>query len=84
MKILIELPEWQYKEIRGDKGISEGVMINAICAIRHGKLVEQEPVLDKCRTEEAKAHPMNENIAKGFEEFTKMMFKQGQAEREEK
>ena len=32
--------------------------------------------------EEAEAHPINENIAKGFEEFTKMMFKQGQAESE--
>lgn len=31
----------------------------------------------------SKAHPINENIVKGFEEFTKMMFKQGQAEREE-
>ena len=43
MKILVELPEWQYKEIKGDKGISEGVMINALCAIRLGKPVEQEP-----------------------------------------
>lgn len=33
--------------------------------------------------EEAEVHPINENVAKGFEEFTKMMFKQGQAEREE-
>lgn len=32
---------------------------------------------------EAEAHPINENIAKGFEEFTKMMFEQGQAERGE-
>ena len=28
--------------------------------------------------EEAEAHPINENITKGFEEFTKMMFRQGQ------
>ena len=34
--------------------------------------------------EETEAHPVNENIAKGFEEFTKMMFKQGQAESEDK
>lgn len=40
-------------------------------------------VLDKYKAEEAEAHPVNENIAKGFEEFTKMMFKQGQAKREE-
>lgn len=33
--------------------------------------------------EEAEVHPVNENIVKGFEEFTKMMFKQGRAEREE-
>ena len=37
MKTIIELPEWQYKEIIGDKGISEGVMINALCAIRLGE-----------------------------------------------
>ena len=43
MKILVELPEWQYKEIIGDKGISEGVMINTLCAIRWGKAIEQEP-----------------------------------------
>ena len=41
-------------------------------------LFEQEPVLDKYQTEEAEAHPINENITKGFEEFTKMMFRQGQ------
>ena len=31
---------------------------------------------------EAESYPINANIIKGFEEFTKMMFKQGQAERE--
>ena len=34
--------------------------------------------------EEAEAYPISENISKGFEEFTKMMFKQGQAESEGK
>ena len=33
-------------------------------------------------TKEVESYPINENIIKGFEEFTKMMFKQGQAERE--
>ena len=51
MKILVELPEWQYKEIKGNKGISEGVMINALCAIRLGEPLEQEPVIDKIRAE---------------------------------
>ena len=43
-------------------------------------------IIDKYRAEaeEDEEHPINENIAKGFEEFTKMMFRQGQAEREEK
>lgn len=48
--------------------------------------IRQEPVF-KIKTvanaEEAKAYPINENITKGLEEFTKMMFKQGQAESEE-
>jgi hypothetical protein len=60
MKILVELPEWQYKEIKGDKGISEGVMINALCAIRLGKLVEQEPQTFKwctdCREYDQEKH----------------------------
>lgn len=32
---------------------------------------------------ETEVHPINENIVKGFEEFTKMMFRQGLAERED-
>lgn len=40
-------------------------------------------VLNKYKAGEIDTHPINENIAKGFEEFTKMMFKQGQAERGE-
>lgn len=51
MKIEINIPEWQYKEIKGTNGISEGVMINALCAIRLGKPIEQKPVLDKIRAE---------------------------------
>ena len=33
---------------------------------------------------EAETYPINEDISKGFEEFTKMMFKQGQEESEAK
>lgn len=50
------------------------------------RLLDQEPVLEiktVTNAEEAKAYPISENITKGFEEFTKMMFKQGQAESEE-
>ena len=36
----------------------------------------------KAESEDGEAHPINENITKGFEEFTKMMFRQGQEESE--
>ena len=40
-------------------------------------------VIEKVKPMEVKAHPINDDISKGFEEFTKMMFKQGQGESED-
>lgn len=51
------------------------------------KALEQESVLEiktVTNAEEAEAYPISKNITKGFEEFTKMMFKQGLVESENK
>ena len=54
------------------------------CSCSDGIIDDVEDILDKYKaeSEDAEAHPINENITKGFEEFTKMMFRQGQAESE--
>ena len=49
-----------------------------------GDIADILQIIDKYKaeSEDAEAHPINENITKGFEEFTKMMFRQGQEKRE--
>lgn len=46
--------------------------------------VENAPTIIEADEEGAEAYPISENISKGFEEFTRMMFKQGTAESEDK
>ncbi len=55
----------------------------------HGKLkdtkdMENNSIKMVTNAEEAEEYQISENISKGFEAFTKMMFKQGQVESEDK
>ena len=62
---------------------AERHIMRAVQSVLH----ELPPVTPRLKmvtnTKEAETYPINEDISKGFEEFTKMMFKQGQVESEE-
>jgi hypothetical protein len=57
---------------------------NEKCVKKTDKCEAEIWAKNKTESEDAEVHPINESITKGFEEFTKMMFKQGQAESEDK
>lgn len=55
------------------------------CAADHWQLAEWLKELKAYKEKErAEAYPISENIIKGFEEFTELMFKRGQEESEDK
>jgi transcription elongation factor Elf1 len=59
---------------------------NIVSIVEKGdvKDIENGSVKKVTNAEEAKEYQISENIQKGFEEFTKIMFKQGQVEGEKK
>ena len=57
---------------------------NIISIVEGSKVkdIENGSIKKVTNTEEAKEYQISEDISKGFEEFTKIMFKQGQTESE--
>lgn len=87
MKIVIDIPEDVYTRLFNngtETSFEDRKVIDT--AIRLGTPLPKgyDSIKMVTNAEEAKEYPISEDILKGFEEFTKMMFKQGQAESEDK